>query len=181
MYVIRNRKTKEILLMLNSVPGEERDPKELYPDFDPKKMEFGRSEGGGIPAWFSIEKGKVVEEEPPAPTGKGAAREAEAPRLPPLTEQKAASIEHLSRLAIERRRELIPDYQLDNVALGLYDEKKSAAIRATVQAFRDEFHRLESEIEKARSAKALQEIKPNFPKRVSAAKKGAAAAKTKDK
>jgi len=180
MYVIRNKKTKEILLMLNSVPGEEREPEEIYPDFDPKKMEFGRSDEGAIPASFSIEKGKVVADEPEAAAGKGAAREAEAPKLPPFADQKAAALEHLSRLTIERRRELIPDYQLDNAALGLYDEKRSAAIRDTVQAFRDEFHRLESEIEKARSAKALQEIKPNFPKRVSAAKKSAAA-KTKDK
>jgi hypothetical protein len=52
----------------------------------------------------------------------------------------------------------------------MYDEKQTAAIRDTMQAFRDEFHRLEAAVENARSAKALQEIETNFPKRVRAAK-----------
>lgn len=87
-----------------------------------------------------------------------------------LEQLKARMIERFSAQAFAHRRELVPDYRLQNAALGIYDEKTAADIRATVQAFRDEFHRLEAEVNKARSAKALEAIKPNYPRKLVKAK-----------
>ena len=43
MYLIINKKTKDILHMSNSFPGEDRKPEDIFPSFDPASMEFGRS------------------------------------------------------------------------------------------------------------------------------------------
>jgi hypothetical protein len=58
---------------------------------------------------------------------------------------------------------MIPDYQLQNAALGVYDEAKRAACQATVAAFRDEFYRLKTAIENATTLAELEAIKPAYP------------------
>ena len=174
MYVIRHKQTKAVLDMRNSVPGEDRAPEEVFPDFDPETMEFGRSQEQGIPAWFTIEDGIVKEIAPPETEPvRAAARAAKSGAaksgVPPLATVKAAALAQLTERSLELRRQLIPDYQMQNAALGLYDEERTAAIRDTVQAFRAEVHRLEAAFAKAKSAKDLEKLEPNFPTRVAAA------------
>jgi hypothetical protein len=168
MYVIRDKKTKTILQMLQSVPGEDRKPKDVYPEFDPKAMEFGKSDGPSIPAWFTIENGIVQAVDPPADRAEPADQDAAEPVAPSLDELKASTIAYYSQLALTLRQALIPDYKLQNAALGLYDEQQAAAIRDTVKAFRDEFYRLKSAIEKVRSVKGFKDVTPNFPTEVAA-------------
>ena len=74
MYLIVDKKTKEILYMCNSFPGEEKKPEEIFPSFDPKTMEFGRSPEQYIPVNFTIRDG-VVEDATPAPQAAAAPRE----------------------------------------------------------------------------------------------------------
>jgi hypothetical protein len=168
MYVIRDRKSKSILHMAQSIPGESRKPEELLPGFDAKTMEFGRADMPAIPAWFSIENGIIKPEEPPPPEPVAAA---DAPTQS-LDQLKEATIKGLSQLAFELRKKIIPEHELQNAALGVYDEKRSQAIRDTVKAFRDEYHRLEATVKKAKSAKELQSLKPNFPTKVESAPSG---------
>jgi hypothetical protein len=169
MYVIREKRNKVILHMLQSAPGENREAREIYPEFDPETMEFGKTEEQSIPPAFTIEDGVVIAVEPSAERVRGAARGTPKPATPSLDELKEAAIAHFSQQSFELRRALVPDYQLQNAALGLYDEQQTAAIRDIAKAFRDEFYRLKSAIEKARSIKALSEVTPNFPTEVAPA------------
>jgi hypothetical protein len=162
MYVIRDKKSNAVLRMLQSVPGESRKPEEIFPDFNAETMEFGHSDEPGIPAWFTIEDGKVK----PLPPPKDEA--APAAPAPTLDQIKAASIEHLSRRSFELRQKLIPDHEIQNAALGIYDQKRTTAIRNTVKAFRDEFHRLEAATKKASSVEELRALEANFPSKVDA-------------
>lgn len=160
MYVIREKKTKEVLHVGHTVPGEERSPEELYPDWNPKTMEIGHTDATAIPAWFTIEKGAVKETDPPKDQ---AGEPAPEPVELPFDRVKEMAIQGLTEQSLRLRREIIPDYQLQNAALGVYDDVRVAAIRATVNAFRDEVNRLEAAIEKARSPKDLRGLKPHFP------------------
>jgi hypothetical protein len=166
MFVIRDKKSKAILHMQQSVPGERHKPEELFPDFDPKTMEFGRAETPAVPAYFTIENGVIKPEEPPAPEGAAAAP------APTLDELKAATIAEASRLAFELRKKLIPDHEMQNAALGIYDEERTQAIRDTIKAFREEYKRFEAAVKKARSIKEVQSLKPDFPNEVQAAESG---------
>jgi hypothetical protein len=126
-------------------------------------MELGKSDEAAIPAWFTIENGVVKAVEPPEERGEASSRATPKPAAPPLEEVKASAIAYYSDLAFQLRRAVIPDYKMQNAALGVYDESETTAIRNTVKAFRDEFYRLKSVIEKARSIKALKDVTPNFP------------------
>lgn len=83
-----------------------------------------------------------------------------------LKEYKKKMIERFSRTAFERRIGLLPDYKLQNASLGIYDQQTMAKIKATIEAFRDEFHRIEGLIKKAKSAKAIDAIKEKYPKEI---------------
>lgn len=166
MYVVRSKQTGEILHQEPSVPGERtRKAQDVFPDFDPRTMEFGRSDQPSIPAWFTIERGKVREAEPPPEAVPAAEDEAdvEVPELP-LDQAKALLLEHYSAMSMDLRAQLIPDYKMQNAALGVYDDERTAAIRDTVAAFRDEYHRLEEAVQKAGSLKELARLRPRFPK-----------------
>ena len=49
MYVIVDKATQAVLHMSNSYPGEDREPKELMPGFDPATMDFARSPSQALP------------------------------------------------------------------------------------------------------------------------------------
>ena len=168
MYVVRDKQTGEILHLEPSIPGERtRKAQDVFPDFDPKTMEFGRSDQPSIPAWFTIERGKVKEADPPPGEVPGtedqAEAEAEMPEMP-LDQLKPLLLERFSQMSLELRAQLIPDYKLQNAALGVYDEERTAAIRDTMAAFRDEYHRLEEAVQKAGSLKDLARLRPRVPK-----------------
>lgn len=159
LFVIRDRKSKTLLHMHQAAPGEHRKPEDLLPGFDPKTMEFGRSDAPSIPARFDIENGVIKPLEPPEPE-----REEAASRpAPTLAEAKEARLAELSRLSFELRKKLVPEHELQNAALGIYDDKRTQSIRDTVKAFRDEYKRLEAVLKKARSVKEVEALKPEFP------------------
>ena len=155
MYLIVDRKTKEILYMCNSFPGEEKKPEELFPSFDPATMEFGRAPEQYVPASFTIRNG-VVEDAAPAPKATTAPRET-------IAQARERVLYAFSEETLAKRRALVSDLQLMNAGIGLYDDERVQAIRATTQAFRAEYQRLEAAVAKARTIKDLEAITPSFP------------------
>jgi hypothetical protein len=155
MYLIVDKKTKEILYMCNSFPGEEKKPEEIFPSFDPKTMEFGRSPEQYIPVNFTIRDG-VVEDATPAPQAATAPRET-------IAQARERMLLAFSEETLAKRRALVSDLQLMNAGIGLYDEERMQAVRATTQAFREEYQRLEAAVAKARSFKDLEAITPSYP------------------
>jgi hypothetical protein len=160
MYLVIDKSTKAILHMSNSFPGEEKKPEEVFPGFEAATMEFGRSPEQYIPVNFVIENG-VVRDLEPRPAMVEAA--GPSPTVETLAQARERQLQQFSQRSLELRRRLIPEHQLQNAALGVYDDDRVQAIRATVQAFRDEYHRLEAAVAKARSIKALAAIEPAFP------------------
>ena len=171
MYLIVDRKTKEILYMCNSFPGEERKPEEIFPSFDPATMEFGRSPEQYVPANFTIKDG-VVEDATPAQKTAAAPRET-------IAQARERMLHAFSQETLERRRALVSDLQLMNAGVGLYDEERVQAIRATTQAFRAEYQRLEAAVGKARSIKDLEAITPSYPTEMITTKPKASKPKSK--
>jgi hypothetical protein len=171
MFVVRDKSTQAVLHIAPSAPGERRKPEEVYPDFDAETMEFGRTDEPWIPAAFAIVRGVVRPLDEPEPAA--VEEEAEA-APPPLAEVKAQLLSHYSELSLERRREVIPAHKLENAALGVYDEEQTRAIRDTMEAFRNEYHRLEEAINAAKSLEDLRRLRPRFPRSIAA--RGAARA-----
>ena len=152
MYLIVDKKTKAILHMSNSFPGEDKKPEEIFPSFNAATMDFGRAPDQFIPVHFTIENG-VVKDLAPA-----AAAPAET-----LAQARERIVRGFTDASVAARQLLIPDYQILNAGLGMYDDERVQSIRATVQAFRDEVNRLEDAAAKAKSIQALEAIKPSFP------------------
>lgn len=155
MYLIVNKKTKEILHMSNSLPGEDKKPEDIFPSFDAAKMDFGRAPEQYIPVRFAIEKG-VVKDLDPAPV-----TPAET-----ITQARERKLREFSDMSLSLRRHLIPDYQLMNAGMGVYEEDRVQSYRVTVDSFRNEYHRLEAAVSKAKTVKELEAIKPSFPKTI---------------
>jgi hypothetical protein len=151
MYVVRNKKTKALIHMANSMPGVELKPEEVFRGFDPKTMEFGRFHEQYLPDHFTIEDGVVVSQDKPS-------KEAET-----LEALKASKLAAASRLSFEERQKLIPEHEMMNAALGIYPEKRTKQIQATVKAFRDEYKRFEAALEKAKTKKDVEALEPRFP------------------
>ena len=86
-----------------------------------------------------------------------------------LDEYKHDRIEHYSRMAFEKRTAILPDYKLNNVALGIYDEKTTENYKTTVIKFRDEFYRIKDLIEQAKTVKKIDEVKERFQGKISVA------------
>ena len=80
-----------------------------------------------------------------------------------LKAYKQARIDYFSALAFEKRQAILPDFKLQNAALGVYDAQTVANYKATVQAFRDEFHRIEALLKKARSRKTIEAVTAQYP------------------
>jgi len=163
MYVVRNKKTKALIHMVNSAPGIDLKPEDVFREFDPKTMEFGRYTEQYLPDEFTIEDGVVKE------SGKSAKKpkSAKAPSAEQeLKELKARKLQEASRLSFVERGRILPEHELLNAALGIYDEKRTKQIQATVRAFRDGYHRYEAALEKAKTAKAVEALKLELPKKL---------------
>lgn len=155
MYVIIDKTTQAVLHMSNSWPGEDRKPEDLLPGFDPATMVFGRAPEQYLPMRFVIEGGVVRDLDAPPPPAAAAKED--------LAQLRAKAVERINAQALAMRAQLVPDYQLVNAGLGLYAGPRVASYRATVEAFRNEVVRLEAAIAKARSAKEIDALQPNFP------------------
>ncbi|GAA0750913.1 hypothetical protein LRH25_31485 [Ideonella azotifigens] len=155
MNIIIDKRSHAVLFQVNVDAGRELKPEELFPGFDPKTMVFGRAPLPYVPARFEIRDGVVVD--------------LDAPPLPaePVPETLAQARERKKQLltgdALAQRSKLVPDYQLLNIGLGVYDETRVAGIKATVNAFRDEVNRVEAQIDKARTIKEVDALQPSFP------------------
>lgn len=80
-----------------------------------------------------------------------------------LDDYKQKRIRYFSDLSLAQRQIFLPDYKLQNVALGVYDDERVSIFKATVQAFKDEFNRLKGLVEQADDAKAVDAVTPNYP------------------
>lgn len=156
MYLIIDRATHSVLHMSNAYPGEDKKPEDLLPGFDAATMDFGQSPEPYIPVRFAIEDGVVKDLDPPPPAA--AAAEPET-----LDQARVRKLREFAAQSLWQRAQLIPDYQLLNAGLGLYDAARMQSLRATVQAFRDEVGRLEKAAAKVRTVKALEALQPAFP------------------
>jgi hypothetical protein len=150
MYVVRNKKTKEIIQMMNSTPGENLKPEQVLPSFDPKTMEFGRYREQHLPAEFTIKDGEVLSDE----------EESEES----FKEMKARYLANASKQAFQQRLALVPDHEMMNAALGIYPEKRTKQIQATVRKFRDEYKRYEAAVEKVKTVKDLEALNKGYLK-----------------
>lgn len=240
MYVIKDKTNNETLFISYTERDANLKPEDLFPGFDPVKMEFGWCGPQGIPEHYKIDPGgriieltleekviagiikldptqklennNIVEKSlvqqvkeglitmPPGRKLSGEGdhltlvdktlaeqvedgtvqlepgqkvegdgivekdlREQFDDGLIALEEYKQAQIEYFSGLAFDQRQSFLPDYKLQNAALGLYPDAEKAAIKATVQAFKDEFKRLRELVKKAPDADAIAAITPNYP------------------
>ena len=64
-----------------------------------------------------------------------------------LKQRKAELVKSLSSRALDERRAVMPDYKLQNAALGIYDSATTAAIKSKCEAYRNEFYRVKELIE----------------------------------
>lgn len=182
MHVIRDKKTAQVLYVDYSHSESAKQAENVYPAFDADKMEIGWTPESYIPAWFDIDKKGNIKEisldeaaerglyqlEPGQKLVKGRIvdmdnAELVAEGLLKLDDIKRDLTEYYHALSFARRNELIPDYKLNNAALGVYDDKRLADYRATIQAFRDEVKRITGLVEAAKSAAELEAIEERFP------------------
>src|SRR5215831_16756720 len=103
MYLICDKKTKAILHMSNSLPGEDKKPEEIFPSFNPATMDFGRAPEQFIPIHFTIEKGVVKDLVPP-----------QAAPAENLAQARQRVLRSFTDASLSMRNQLIPDYQLLN-------------------------------------------------------------------
>ena len=211
MYVVREKKSKKIL-HVNPAPLEQGlEGKEIYFDFDAKKMEVGRSDAP-LPEHFDISKdgeivalgieekvkaglialqpdqkielGEVVEKTLAEKVADGlvelkpdqkvegdrivarTAAEMMEEGLITLDEIKQQKKDHFSALALQRRKEILPDHKIQNALMGIYDDRVLAAYKKTIETFRTQFHRLEELIDNAGTLEEIDKIKTRFPKSV---------------
>lgn len=80
--------------------------------------------------------------------------------------KKMEMTQKFSDLSFQERRRILPDYKLQNALLGVYDQDEKEKYQKLIKAFRDEFYRLKSKVEKAKSRKSLDKIIPNFPEAI---------------
>jgi hypothetical protein len=182
MHLIRDKVSKKVLAIDYRQTEERLKGNELTPDFDPLTMEIGWTDKTYIPGHYDIDHEGVIIELP-LPKAEMVHR-AVLPKTHKLVEGqviaktedeliqegviniediKKQMLENIDNTAFNIRETLIPNYKLQNAALGIYGKERNATYSATIQAFRDEYHRLEDEISKASTAVELRAIQPRFP------------------
>lgn len=182
MYLIRDRKSKQILFIDYAAQPAPTTGEAVYQGFDSTTMEIGWTDKTHIPAYCDIDAtGRIVELNLDEAARRGWHRLGATQKLVngkivtkneeelinegliDLELIKTQTIEACSKAALDLRTKLIPDYKLQNAAMGVYEEDRLPAYRATIQAFRNEFHRLKAAIEKAQSISELKLVAPQFP------------------
>jgi hypothetical protein len=182
MHIIRDKKSRKIVF-IDYTPSDSPKPgKAVFEGFNERTMEIGWTKEKFVSAYFNVDKnGKIVELDREQAVKAGQLRLAPDQKLVDgnivsktnselvsegiikLSDFKKAAIENYSSMAFARRSELIPDYKLGNALLGIYATNLVEDYKATVKAFRDEFHRIEALIVKAKKVEDIEAIKENFP------------------
>ena len=184
MYVIRNKQTKELVYIDYRKSSDIISGEEVYPKFSSDDMELGRTDKKYIPVHFKIDDNGIVHKlsvtEQLAdglielePTEKildekvvvKSIEEQVEDGICTLDDFRQQMIEYYSSLAFQKRRELMPDYKLENTALGIYDEETILSYKETVQAFRNEFYRIKELINKSDSINDIRNITANYPEK----------------
>lgn len=190
MHVIIDKKTKKVLHINYREATHKLAGETLFDDFDQDTMESCWTDETYVPMYFNVnKKGKIVELNTKEKIESGILElhpsqklEGDDLVLKSIDEQldegiislddiKKDSIKYFSDLAFAKRRELIPDYKLNNTTLGVYDEEISNSYRQTIKAFRNEFYRLKEEIESASKLTELMAMKEKFPNKILNSKK----------
>ena len=185
MYVLRDKKTKDVIYIDYVDERYSSKPEEVYAKYDPVNMEMGWSDGRRLPIDFNIDNngfiqpmclderikkglielsddqkflnGEIVQKSLAELVDDG---------LISLLDFKRSKKEYYSDMCFKKRRDLIPDFKLENAALGVYGEDRLVSYRETVIKFRMEYKRIESLIENAETINDIEEIKPDFPNKL---------------
>lgn len=185
MHVIRERNSGSVLFIDYGASEAPLKGESLLAGFDPTTMEIGWTSARAIPGYFDIDSsGHVVELSLGEATKRGLHRLEPHEKLVngdlvPKTEEELAAEGQLdldaikadltracTQLALESRSKLLPDYKLQNAAIGVYPEEQIASFRATIDAFRAEVHRLEELIQGATTLADLRKLAPRFPEQL---------------
>ena len=76
---------------------------------------------------------------------------------------KLSKINEISQQSFDMREAILPEYNLVNAGLGVYDEATVLSYKLTVQAFRDEFYRVSNLINAAETRSEIDAISISFP------------------
>lgn len=182
MHIIKDTDSGEIIYVDYTYTQSVSSGEDLYPQFDSNRMAVGWTEQSYLPAHFDIDKnGNIVEidndellasgllEIEPSQkliNGKIADKsqaELIEDGLIKLDDIKQGMLELYNAISFAKRNELIPDYKLNNAALGVYDDRRMADYKVTIQAFRDEAKRITGLINGATSVADLEAIEERFP------------------
>jgi len=185
MFIIRSKDCGEIIHIDYSALYDGAKPNEIYADYNESVMEFGWTKMSYIPADFKISRtGEIVELSIEEQLEKGVKLLGDNQKiidggiinmtLQEICDEdesyldviKGNMINYYSSESFIKRKEIIPDYKLENCALGLYDNETILSYKKTVQAFREEFYRVKSEIESAATLKEIEAATAEFPKHI---------------
>jgi hypothetical protein len=81
-----------------------------------------------------------------------------------IDDYKKIKINEFSDMSFFIRDSILPDYKIQNALIGIYDETFVADVNATVEAFRNEFFRLENAILNAATVQEIVAIQENYPR-----------------
>ena len=214
MYIVRDKKTKNIIYVNPAPLSQALDGETIYHQYDSKTMEIGKTDLPVLPEHFTIDSQNMICELSLSEqsqkgiiqltpfqkvVGEGADEkiviksleervkegllelspnqkiendhivtytneEMFNKRFIDLDEYKKRKIKELSDLAFTIRESIIPDYKIANACMGIYSEPDSSNIKATVQAFRDEFCNLKKQVETAQDVNIAAAVKENYPR-----------------
>ena len=182
MHIIRDKSSGNIIYVDYTYTDTMLAGEQIYAEFDGSQMELAWSEQNYIPAYFDIDnKGNIVALSEAESVNRGLLQLEPEQKLEngeivdksqselidegllKLEDIKQELIKFYHSLSFAKRAALIPDYKLNNAALGVYDDKRIEDYKLTIQAFRDEAKRLTGLVRKADTVEDLEAIKEKFP------------------
>jgi|GEM_PF-1872800 len=185
MYVLRNRETGDVIRIDYTEEKYCDTLENVFPEFDPKTMEVGWTDKRHLPIDFRIDEGGNINpigleeriekglfklgEDRKCVNGEVVAKtnvELVADGFLDIEVVKKEKIRWLSEESFAKRRELIPDFKLQNALFGVYDEDRISIYRDTINAFRNEFFRVKELVIHARSVEEIESITARFPTEV---------------
>lgn len=81
-----------------------------------------------------------------------------------LDQYKSRKMEGFHKQSFDLMEVIIPHYKLLNAGLSLYSEEENNSIKATIQAFREEYYNLKQQMDAAPDIQAAMAIKENYPR-----------------